>query len=322
MTATRRSRRHGTFGWDDDGVPAMKTKLSIRCVTGSSLARRTAAGIGLPFAIGSARAEGWQHFPIVRMVNVSLDPETTQYADLSRGMKDCLAPERRSYSLYYHRQKVHFSTQAALRHQDGELPYGAGSVPSRTPAFLGRCDGVADDWDLHGFLSCAKGIAALCASAGVAPRGSATADREVRDYPAGFGPQRREHEPEQIDGPEWQSARAYAPRRAATTTATNVRRNALDRRASLAMMRPRIRTMRVPTDAALHIRPAIAMRMGREDCRRRCRSASHSQIPPRTQRRRIRGALYADVRSALREEQQADRRGEEASSEDIACVRH
>jgi len=28
---------------------------------------------------------------------------------------------------------------------------------SLTPAFWGRCDGVADDWELHGFLSCAKG---------------------------------------------------------------------------------------------------------------------------------------------------------------------
>ena len=28
---------------------------------------------------------------------------------------------------------------------------------SLTPAFWGRCDGVANDWELHGFLSCAKG---------------------------------------------------------------------------------------------------------------------------------------------------------------------
>jgi TldD protein len=31
------------------------------------------------------------------------------------------------------------------------------SFQSLTPAFWGRCDGVADDWELHGFLSCAKG---------------------------------------------------------------------------------------------------------------------------------------------------------------------
>ena len=28
---------------------------------------------------------------------------------------------------------------------------------SLTPRFWGACDGVADDWELHGFTSCAKG---------------------------------------------------------------------------------------------------------------------------------------------------------------------
>src|SRR5256884_1619017 len=73
----------GTFGWDDDGVPAMKTKLVDKGIfVGYLTSRETAAALRLPVAIGSARAEGWQHFPIVRMVNVSLDPRTTPDADL------------------------------------------------------------------------------------------------------------------------------------------------------------------------------------------------------------------------------------------------
>jgi TldD protein len=31
------------------------------------------------------------------------------------------------------------------------------SFQSLTLDFWSRCDGVADDWELHGFLSCAKG---------------------------------------------------------------------------------------------------------------------------------------------------------------------
>lgn len=151
----------GTFGWDDDGVPAMRTKLIDKGVfTGYLTSRETAAALGLPVTIGSARAEGWQHFPIVRMVNVSLDPGTQSYADLLAGVDDGLLLEApASYSLDDKRQNFHFSTQAARVIKNGKLEgYVRGvAFQSLTPAFWGRCDGVADDWELHGFLSCAKG---------------------------------------------------------------------------------------------------------------------------------------------------------------------
>src|SRR5437870_4054686 len=151
----------GTFGWDDDGVPAMRTKLIDKgTFVGYLTSRETASALGLPVAIGSARAEGWQHFPIVRMVNVSLDPGTTPYADLLSGVKDGLLLEApASYSLDDKRQNFHFSTQAARVIRTGALEgYLRGvAFQSLTPDFWGRCDLVADDWELHGFLSCAKG---------------------------------------------------------------------------------------------------------------------------------------------------------------------
>jgi TldD protein len=151
----------GTFGWDDDGVPAMRTKLVDKGVfVGYLTSRETAAALGLPVAIGSARAEGWQHFPIVRMVNVSLDPGTIAYAELLRGVESGLLLEApASYSLDEKRQNFHFSTQCARVIKDGALEgYVRGvAFQSLTPDFWGRCDGVADDWELHGFLSCAKG---------------------------------------------------------------------------------------------------------------------------------------------------------------------
>ena len=151
----------GTFGWDDDGVPAMKTKLVDKGIfVGYLTSRETAGALGVPVAIGSARAEGWQHFPIVRMVNVSLDPGTTPYADLLRGVDSGLLMEApASYSLDDKRQNFHFSTQSARVIRNGQLDgYVRGvAFQSLTPDFWGRCDLVADDWELHGFLSCAKG---------------------------------------------------------------------------------------------------------------------------------------------------------------------
>jgi TldD protein len=151
----------GTFGWDDDGVPAMRTKLVDKGIfVGYLTSRETAGALGVPVAIGSARAEGWQHFPIVRMVNVSLDAGTTPYADLLRGVESGLLMEApASYSLDDKRQNFHFSTQSARVIRKGQLGgYVRGvAFQSLTPDFWGRCDLVADDWELHGFLSCAKG---------------------------------------------------------------------------------------------------------------------------------------------------------------------
>ena len=151
----------GTFGWDDDGVPAMRTKLVDKGIfVGYLTSRETAGALGVPIAIGSARAEGWQHFPIVRMVNVSLDPGSFTYQELLRGVdRGLLLDAPASYSLDDKRQNFHFSTQSARVIRGGEIEgYVRGvSFQSLTPDFWGRCDAVADDWELHGFLSCAKG---------------------------------------------------------------------------------------------------------------------------------------------------------------------
>ncbi len=151
----------GTFGWDDDGVPATRTPLVVRGIfQGYLTSRETAGALGIPASGGSARAEGWQHFPIVRMVNVSLEPGAFTYpqllADIDRGL---LLESPASYSLDEKRQNFHFSAQSARVIRNGELAgYARGvAFQSLTADFWGRCDGVADDWELHGFLSCAKG---------------------------------------------------------------------------------------------------------------------------------------------------------------------
>src|SRR3989475_6310171 len=105
----------GTFGWDDDGVPAMRTKLVDEGIfVGYLTSRETAGALAWPVTIGSARAESWQHFPIVRMVNVSLDAGATPYPELLHGVEAGLLMEApAAYSLDDKRQNLHFSTQSA-----------------------------------------------------------------------------------------------------------------------------------------------------------------------------------------------------------------
>jgi TldD protein len=151
----------GTFGWDDDGVPATRTPLVERGIfTGYLSSRETAGALGIERSGGCARAEGWQHFPIVRMVNVSLEPGAETFGALLAGIEDGLLLESpASYSLDDKRQNFHFSTQVARVIRKGEVgEYVRGvAFQSLTPDFWGSCDGVADDWELHGFISCAKG---------------------------------------------------------------------------------------------------------------------------------------------------------------------
>lgn len=151
----------GTFGWDDDGVPAARTPLIERgTFVGYLTSRETAGALGLGASGGSARAEGWQHFPIVRMVNVSLEPGRRRFEDLVREVDDgLLLCSPGSYSLDDKRQNIHFSAQVARVIRNGEAQEHVRGIAfqSLTPDFWGRCDGVADDWELHGFLSCAKG---------------------------------------------------------------------------------------------------------------------------------------------------------------------
>lgn len=151
----------GTFGWDDDGVPAKRTRLIERGIfIGYLSSRETAGALGIPESGGSARAEGWQHFPIVRMVNVSLEPGPRTFDDLVREVDDgLLLQSPASYSLDEKRQNFHFSAQVARIIKNGEVQGHVRGVAfqSYTPEFWGRCDGCADDWQLHGFLTCAKG---------------------------------------------------------------------------------------------------------------------------------------------------------------------
>src|SRR5947209_15883656 len=73
----------GTFGYDDEGVPAQCTDvIKNGLFTGYLSNRETAAAIGLPRSSGTMRTAGWNRVPIIRMTNVSLLPGTWKFDDL------------------------------------------------------------------------------------------------------------------------------------------------------------------------------------------------------------------------------------------------
>lgn len=152
----------GTFGWDDEGTPAQRSPIVREGIfTGYLTSRESGIGIGQQ-SNGCGRAISWGRIPIVRMVNLSLEPGRGSLDDLISQVDDGLYLETpSSWSLDDKRLNFHFSAELCREIKGGnlgELRKGA-SFQGRTPAFWGSVRGVAgpEAWHLWGFPHCAKG---------------------------------------------------------------------------------------------------------------------------------------------------------------------
>src|SRR4029078_1730246 len=91
----------GTFGFDDEGVPAQNVPIvSGGRFVGYLTSRETAPIIGRR-SMGSSRASGWNVIPLIRMTNVNLRPgEAGTLEDLIADTDDgLLVSTNRSWSI-------------------------------------------------------------------------------------------------------------------------------------------------------------------------------------------------------------------------------
>ena len=153
----------GTFGFDDEGVPAQRVDLVREGLfVGYLSSRESAARIALPASGGAMRAEHWSVPPLVRMTNVNLEPGEATLEELCRGIKHgYLLSTNKSWSIDDQRLNFQFSTEIGWEITNGAIgamiknPLYTGI----TPEFWGRCTGVGrkEDWRLWGIPNCAKG---------------------------------------------------------------------------------------------------------------------------------------------------------------------
>ncbi len=161
----------GTFGWDDEGVPAQSTPLvKDGLFTGYLMSRETAPRLGLA-SNGCMRASGWNRIPIVRMTNVSLEPGAWDLEDLIADTDDGIYMEtNRSWSIDDRRLNFQFGTEVGYEIKGGRRtrllrnPTYAGS----TPEFWNACDAVCGEkyWRMWGTPNCGKGQPAQIAHTG------------------------------------------------------------------------------------------------------------------------------------------------------------
>jgi TldD protein len=152
----------GTFGFDDEGVPAQSTPI-VRDgrFVGYLTSRETAAALGQR-SNGAMRASGWNRIPLIRMTNVSLEPGTWTVEDMIADTDDGIYMEtNRSWSIDDKRLNFQFGTEIGREIRHGKL--GAliknATYTGITPRFWASCDAIAnrDQWVVWGTPNCGKG---------------------------------------------------------------------------------------------------------------------------------------------------------------------
>lgn len=152
----------GSFGYDDEGVPAQRIPLIVEGeLVGVLSNRETASRLGLPSS-GAARADGFARIPLVRMTNVSLEPGEGTLEEIIGDTRDgLLVSTNRSWSIDDRRLNFQFAAEIGWRIRAGRR-VGVVRNPSyagMTTDFWGSCDAICgrSEWKVHGTPNCGKG---------------------------------------------------------------------------------------------------------------------------------------------------------------------
>ncbi len=153
----------GTFGYDDEGVPAQRTEIITQGEFKNFLTSRDTAALLDQKSNGTARASGWGRIPIIRMTNINLLPGDKEFDELIAGIDDGLyLHTNKSWSIDDKRLNFQFACEIAYEIKNGELTgkiYKDPIYTGITPEFWNSCDGVCNEdyWVMYGTPNCGKG---------------------------------------------------------------------------------------------------------------------------------------------------------------------
>ncbi|MCA1727051.1 MAG: TldD/PmbA family protein [Actinobacteria bacterium] len=152
----------GTFGYDDEGVPAQAVTLIEDGIFQNFLSSRDTAAIVGDVSNGTSRCDGWQNLPIIRMTNINLLPREGTLAEIIGDTKDGIyLNTNSSWSIDDKRVNFQFGCEIAWRIKDGKLTqmYRNPNYTGITTEFWGSCDAVGgnEDWVVWGTPNCGKG---------------------------------------------------------------------------------------------------------------------------------------------------------------------
>lgn len=152
----------GSFGWDDEGVPAQRVHLVRNGTFVEYLTGRDSAPIVGRVSNGTVRGEAANRIPMIRMTNINLEPGEVPLdaliADTRRGI---WVDTNKAWSIDDVRLNFQFGCEIAREIENGRLgrllknPIYTGS----TPSFWRSCDAIGDrsSWRVWGLPNCGKG---------------------------------------------------------------------------------------------------------------------------------------------------------------------
>ncbi|MBI3290539.1 TldD/PmbA family protein [Candidatus Microgenomates bacterium] len=162
----------GTFGYDDEGVPAQRTflvkdGLFVDYLTSRetvSPLRKLAPSYKRGGSNGTMRATSWDRIPLIRMTNVNLEPGRDGWnlekliGDTKRGI---FMSTNRSWSIDDRRLNFQFGTEIAWEIKNGKRGrmLRNATYQGMTPKFWNSCDAICgrDEWVVWGTPNCGKG---------------------------------------------------------------------------------------------------------------------------------------------------------------------
>ena len=161
----------GSFGYDDDGVPAQNNLLIDRgilvgAITGRQMVEEANAKAKQQIFNGSGganRATAFYRVPIERMTNINIDPGTDGTLEdiIANTDKGLVMDTPRSWSIGSNREQFHFATEIAWVVEDGQKKQVV-----KNPTYMGRtlefynslsAVGDASTWKVEFVANCGKG---------------------------------------------------------------------------------------------------------------------------------------------------------------------
>ena len=155
----------GTFGFDDEGVPAQcRPIITEGLFTGYLSSRETAHTIGEQRSGGTLRAEGWNRLPMIRMTNISILPGKKPLSleeMIASTDHAILMQTNRSWSIDDKRYNFQFGCEIGWEIKNGKRlrMVKNPSYSGITTEFWNSMEAICsrDEWTLWGTPNCGKG---------------------------------------------------------------------------------------------------------------------------------------------------------------------
>ena len=161
----------GSFGYDDDGIPAQDNLLIdkgilVGAISGRQMVEEANAKAHRQIFSGSSganRATAFYRVPIERMTNINIDPGNDgTLEDIIRNTeKGIVLDGDRSWSIGSNREQFHFGTEAGWLVEDGQItkPVKNATYKGATLPFWNALTAVGDasTWEVCYVPNCGKG---------------------------------------------------------------------------------------------------------------------------------------------------------------------